>query len=346
MELVNSINKKAVLGAQSKMRAEKGFAAAAPTHIDAIWNANGIVTNPVFSTLQARGMLTSADSDVPSVLGYCPLTFATCYSFVFMLIAAEKDMQLESYECEVDTVADLSCFFTGKGPVPWENGVKLVLKVKGNHPFDKVKEVAQQAKLQCPSVAILEQAYPLQVVVNSKQVGDTFNCESPYDMESYHAGLSSPISQSAVAKWYCHNECTEFPDAFMVLTANDGSKVPVANEAPIGPGIYPNPVQACLFGATALHMHTLATKLFDKGYKIQSLEGAFDTKVNKRRVMGVDPLEAEAFPGGGGVMTIDLASTAPDDVVQSIAKDLESSSPAYLGMVNPVNVELSIKEVE
>lgn len=59
----------------------------------------------------------------------------------------------------------------------------------------------------------------------------------------------------------------------------------------------------------------------------------------------VDPREALAFDKEGGVVTINIASTAPDEVVQKVTKDLEKSSPSYLGMTNAVKLELEVLKI-
>lgn len=125
---------------------DPSFAAAAPAHVDAVWNKDGVVTNPAFSTLQARGLLLAKEDTtaaIPNVLSYCPLVFSTCYSLILMMIAAEKDMQFESYECSISTKTDLSCYSTGNGKMPWGDGggVSMNVFVKGPQADEDIQKL-------------------------------------------------------------------------------------------------------------------------------------------------------------------------------------------------------------
>lgn len=110
------------------------------------------------------------------------------------------------------------------------------------------------------------------------------------------------------------------------------------------PGKYPNPVQGCLFGGLGFHMHIIAINLLQRGFGIRSFIGIVATTLNKRKVLGVDP-RASAFPTGCICFQLDIDTDAPEEIVQQVVKVAEKTSPGFLGMSNPVHLDLTLSKV-
>jgi uncharacterized OsmC-like protein len=195
----------------------------------------------------------------------------------------------------------------------------------------------------CPSVELLESAFDLTMSYDVKQV-EISSSNSVYNMEAFDQLAANPPAPKTVVKdgkWFCHNECQEYPEAFMTIKATDSNvTIPIANEEPVGRGKWPNPVQACLFGASGAHCHAVAIQFLKAGYHIQSLNVTFSTSVSKRKAMGVDGKDTKAFPDGG-TMTVKLESNAPDAKALELLKKCETTSLGYMGVTNPIPLRLN-----
>jgi hypothetical protein len=67
------------------------------------------------------------------------------------------------------------------------------------------------------------------------------------------------------------------------------SGVTLGFDPPIGQkGKYANPVQACFFGGLSSLLHTVACRIYAEGYKVARIDGVIKTKLNKRKVLGVE----------------------------------------------------------
>ena len=149
---VNNVNKTAVLGAIAKMKADEKFGGAAPVVVKCIFDpTTAICHEPSFAESLRAGpvpaVAASSDATVPSILSYCPMAAAGCYSIVLMIQAATKDWQFTSYETETTATMDMSRFYnpTAGADVPWK-AVQLDVTVDGDIT-DEVRN--HMEKLQC-----------------------------------------------------------------------------------------------------------------------------------------------------------------------------------------------------
>lgn len=342
--IVNALNKTALDGVQKAMMENPTLGANAEVKVEAVWH-QGVVQTPSsqgFALIAYAPPGLGLEDKAPTVLSYCPSMVAGCYSLIVMLSCAEQGLQLESYSTTTTSTADLTPLYQPLNTSPWKK-VHLQVTYQGNVPLADFQALADQAHDRCPSVEVLERAFPVATTVTSTQV-KVEDQKVYYNLERYHelAASSLPVTveQSSTGTWNCQGQ----DDGIFTMTA-EGESVTITQEPPIGPGgAHANPVQACFFGALAFSMHTLALRLSSKGYHVQAMQGSFSALLNKRKVLGVEP-EAPAF-SAPAQMVIDVESDAPPSVMAEAKSEMEQSSPGYLGMMHPIPLELSVTKEE
>jgi len=348
---VNNLNKAALIGTKSQMAQDESLGAAIPIEIEATWE-KGVVTAPNLGMVAHAPPQVAVEPKVPSVLSYCPLMVAGSYSQVFMMQAAEKDFDFESFNTLSSATMDMTSFFRPDyGQNPWSVGVTMQVKIKGSQSQKDIDDLAQKARQRCPAVEVLEKNFPVLVNVSGKEV-DIEDDEQYYNIQKYNALASSEqpviVEQSSSGQWYCRNECMEHPGALMqIFDTIENIGIPVSQEPPIGPGRYPSPIQAWFFGALAFQMHTIAIRLAVRNHLIQSFTCTLKTTINKRKGMGVDEIDAKAFPSRG-LIELSIESNAPLAEVRQAVQESTRMSPSFLGMAGeiPTNVNVVMETTE
>jgi uncharacterized OsmC-like protein len=279
-EIVNGLNKTAILGAKAKMRADQSSSESNPVCIIAHWD-KGIVTDITGKLVcHPPSEIARGEAKYPSMNAYCPLVSAGCFCLIFMMQAAEKDMQFESFETNMDADADFSCFYkqSAPGQNPWSQGVNLDLRIVGPQSQEEMDALSEVADNHCPSVEIMRREFPVEVVFQGTQV-EMKDRTVYYDMEKYKklSQQSEPVivKQTTKGTWCCqHDQYAEYPGALMTFEFGheENTTIPISHDKPIASGKYANALQACFFGGLSTHMHTVAMLLYTKGYIVKSMK--------------------------------------------------------------------------
>jgi uncharacterized OsmC-like protein len=346
--LTNGLNTTAIKGAMAKMGYDETFGAKAPTVISAVWE-KGVVRD-VNSLLVCHPPpeISKNGFQHPSVYDYCPVMSSGCISLVYMMQAAERGMQLDSFKMDIETVGDVSCFFkkSAGGRNPWPEGLTLDLSVKGPQSEDELKELGAVAHDHCPAAELLRRKFPVEIT-DIKYTQVETSEEVYYDMDKYKylSEQDGPVlvQQASHAVWYCHNESKEHPGALMEFNFGKTPQehIILSHDKPIASGNYANPVQACFFGGLATHMHTIAARLYALGYSVKSIKGDIKTIMNKRVVMAVD--KGLVFPSGG-TMNFEIESDAPKHVFDQVQLEALEMSPAFMTWSHPIAVRVNVKK--
>mmetsp|Transcript_22869 Transcript_22869/g.29933 ORF Transcript_22869/g.29933 Transcript_22869/m.29933 type:complete len:170 (+) Transcript_22869:1-510(+) len=146
---------------------------------------------------------------------------------------------------------------------------------------------------------------------------------------------------TANCRHYCETDCVEYPDAAMQLSFPDKAGIAIAMDPPIGKGKYPNPVAACFFGAASFYAHTFAIRLSVRGVRIQSLSVTISTKMNKRKMMGVED-DSKIFDSG--TIEVEVESNASSDVLEEVRKETDIMCPAIYGLTQSVSLMTTIEK--
>ena len=349
-EIVNGLNRKAILAVKEKMRAELTFGAKSDIKISAVWK-NGVVYHTDSDMVSHPPPEIARVVGHPSMNSYCPLVAAGCFSLIYMLEATERGAQIECFKTVQQHDADFSCFYKTKaaGVNPWKDGATLDIQIKGPYSLDVLKTIERFADAHCPSIEIMRREFPVEV---TKVIGKHVDVDEKtihYDMDKYEAlsKRSEPIivKQLAKGRWFCHNECKKYPDALMTFDfRNDGNSIlALSHDKPIASGKYANPVQACFFGGLSTYIHTFAVRLYTRGYIIKGIEGTLRTVVNKRMVMGVED-DKYLFPGGAFI-ELEVESNAPGEVLDEVRHEADEMSPAFMNWRNSIPLKLNVRKV-
>lgn len=320
--------------------------AAAPVAVKAVWK-EGVVRTPencpYALVAHAPPGIVDCSSAESTVLSYCPVGVAGCYSMVLMIQAALQNVRFDSYETHTTTTADLSAFYGSKpGQCPWKD-VDLNLRYSGPHELAEIEALAKTAEELCPSVEVLERPLPVQLKLVDCQQVECSTGNDFYKLDAFREPSATTVEQSSQGVWNCAR-----PPSEGIMKLSDtigGSTVTLSQDAPMGPGgPYPNPVQVCFFGSLAFTLHTLALQLTEKGYSIQTLTATLSTTMNKRKVLDVDR-SAQTFPDGV-TLELTVASTAPVQEVQALCDTLPQTSPGLLGFSGSIPLKVSVSRVE
>ena len=347
---INGLNRSAIQATKANMRADASMAANVPIVIEAVWE-KGVVreTSGCQQMVCHPPPQIAKTIDYPSMNSYCPLVSVGCFCLVFMMEAAERKMQLDSFEASVLVDADMSGFYKMgvMNANPWNEGVKVDLRIQAPYTKEQLDDLVEFAHANCPSVEIMRRSFPVEVRMEPVMVQDDVDKDEVYyDLDKYHRRAAQPgelfVKQGTDMTWFCHNESEEFPDALMLFdfTTDGGSKLPLSYGGPIGPGKYSNPVQACFFGGLSAHMHTVALRLNLLGYIVKRIQGSMKAQMNSRRVFAVD-LDTYIFPSGA---TIDLIieSNAPEDVMDQVQFEAEQMSPSFMNWTNSIPIDINV----
>lgn len=158
-----------------------------------------------------------------------------------------------------------------------------------------------------------------------------------YDMDQYNEIAKKDkfmVHQEANMTWHCQNENKMYTDALMSLEFPNDSKssLVLSYDKPIAHGKYANPVQACFFGGLSSLMHTVACRIYARGYKVHSIKGAVRTEVNKRKIMGMET-RSWIFPQGA-VIDMDIVSNVPQANMDEILYEVDNMSPTMMNWRN------------
>lgn len=218
--IINGIVQKVAMGALSKMKDDETFGSQMPVRVEAVWKGDVVAMKDWDMKMYAPPQMLS-EASYPNVYNFCPVMVSSCFSLIFMIHAALKGFQFDSYEVEVGTTGDMSCIFqdSAASKVPWEN-VKMNVKVQGPQTEADIKELGGIAAKYCPSVQLLEGAMKLDIKANVTNTDGPFE-KSSYDIKAYDAllGSSEPVMvpQKAQLKWFCKEKSEDVEDATMTL---------------------------------------------------------------------------------------------------------------------------------
>jgi uncharacterized OsmC-like protein len=350
--VLNGLNKDFICGAKAMMEADESLGREREYIISAVWE-KGVVTDPETKMVAHPPPSIAIGKDIkyPSTLAYCPVVSVACFSLIFMMQAAERNMQFKKFEAEISTDANLSCFYKKQGdpPNPWSKGVDMKICIQGPQTDADIKMLENLANEHCPSVEIMRRSFPVEVTMKGTKEVDVTDEKVYYDMDKYTAKSKQKgpimVKQSAKLEWYCQNECCEYPDSLMTLMMDQegGYKLPVSYDIPIASGKYATPVQVCFFGGLSAHLHTVAARIYARGYTIKRILGKVHVFVNERRIMGLER-DRYIFPSGG-IMELDVESDAPSEVLDEVDWETQDMSPAFMNWTNsiPINVQFQKK---
>ena len=351
--LVNGLNKVAILGGKEQMMADPNLGACVPFSIKAVWDKG--VVHQVGGKMVCHPPPEIAKGEIkyPTLNSFCPLVSTGCFGLIFMMQAAERDMQFESFQMRMAADANLCCFYRmcADDLNPWSHGVKLDLEVKGPYTETDLQMLTKLAEEHCPSVEIMRRAFPVEVIVEGKEVEMAANEPLHYDMDKYTkiAKEKGPhmVKQSIKGDWYCHNESKEYPDSLMkfVFDEEGGAELPMSHDWPVASGKWATPVQACFFGGLSQHMHTVAARLYASGYLVRSIKGTFSTEMNERILMSAEKKRRYIFPTGG-TMELKIESNAPRGVLDQVQFEAEHMSPAFMNWSNDIPIHVRITKQE
>ena len=351
-DIVNGLRRSAILGAKDKMNADSGFGERVPFSITATWEKGSVFDSE--GDLQCHAPPEIAkEVKYPTMNTFCPLISVGCFALVYMMQAAERDWQFESFELEVSADADLSCFYKPTeafGCLPWKDGLKIDIVARGPRSEEDMKMLGDIADRYCPAVEILKREFPVEVVNFNAIEIEVQDKTVYYDMDKYKS-LSEQkehivVHQSGKGSWMCHNESCDFPDALMVFEfQSDGNaKLALSKEPPMASGRYPNPVKMCFFGGLSTYLHTIAVRLYARGYLVKQIEGKIQSVLNNRMVMGVD--EGRFILPEGAEIQIEVESDAPEEVVDVVQWEAQQMSPSFMNWSNFIDVQVNIKKGE
>lgn len=231
---------------------------------------------------------------------------------------------------------------------PWGDGIKLGIIVNtSEYTQSQVVESADHSSKHCPSSEIMKRSFPAEIdsVKVNRSPGETENAKALdwdhipvyYDMHRYkEIGEMDKymVQQEANMTWHCQNENTKHPDSLMSFQFphDSQSSLILSFDKPIASGKYANPVQACFFGGLSSLMHTVACRIYARGYKIHSIKGAIRTEVNKRKVMAVETT-GWVFPQGA-LIDMDIVSNVPQKDMDEILYEVDNMSPTMMNWRN------------
>jgi uncharacterized OsmC-like protein len=350
--LVNGLNKTAILATKAMMREDPRFAANCPVVIHATWEKGVVKDSTGRIVCHPPPEIAKGEPQHPSMNSYCPLMASGCVALITMCRAAEQDMQFDSFEFNMSHEADISCFYkkSASGVNPWKDGIELNITFKGQETQEQVKEVIDLADSQCPSSEIMRREFPVEVADMKGRKVKMTDKTVYYDMDKYKqlSEQAEPvmIQQSSKGTWFCRNESKEFPGALMQyeLPSDGHVKLPVSHEKPFASGTYATPVELCFFGGLSSYMHTVAVRLYVRGYLIKRIKGTFKTAMNKRMVMGVD--EPRYIFLMGGEIELEIESDAPDEVLYQVQWEATEMSLTYVNWSNRVPVQINVRKQE
>ena len=345
--LINGINKTAILARKKHMEDDPDLDEHIPFTIKAYWEKGVVYKVGKSAVCYPPPEITKGEVRYPTMNSFYPLSSIGWFGLSFMTEAAERDMQFESCELEMSADMNLSCFYklSTDDLSPFPHGVKMDAKVKGHQAENDLKRLTKLAEERCPSVKLMARAFPVEVMMEGKEVEIPENEPIYYDMDKYNkiAKQKGPhiIKQKIKGNWFCHNECKDYPNAAakFVFEEEGGSVLPLSLEGTDSARNYLTPVQACFFGGLAQHMHTIAARIYAAGYRIKSIKGSIATEMNERSLMAMHS-KRWVFPNGG-TMELKIESDAPDGVIDQIQFEAEHMSPAFMIWMNSVPVQVS-----
>ena len=345
--MINGLNKTAIDAIMERMKADPTVGDNVSVVVTAIWK-RGVIFHTDSELVCFPPPEIAKEVGYPSMNSYCPLVAAGCFSLIYMLHAAERDVSFESFQTRQKHNVDFSCFYktSAAGTNPWEDGVTLDIEMKCPQSQDVLIDLGKIADAHCPSVEIMRREFPVEVTKVTGTYAELKGKTVYYDMDKYNA-LSKQVGpiivkQHAKGRWYCKNECKKYPDALMTFEfKHDGNSVLVlSHDKPMASGKYATPVQACFFGGLSTYMHTFAVRLYTRGYIIKSIKGTLKTRMNNRMVMAVD-LDKYIFPGSAFI-ELEVESNAPDEALYEAQHEADEMSPAFMNWRNSIPMQLNL----
>ena len=293
----------------------------------------------------------------PSVNSYCPLISGGCFSLVIMFQACIHDLKFESFTTGMTTKANfIGCYNPESeisGQHPWLDGIRLNMTIQGPQTTDELVRLADRADRHCPSSEIMKRDFPVEIDqfefhnvtgnVGKEEAWDDIPIY--YDMNKYNELANQKeriVKQQADMTWHCQNENVENPDSLMTFTfPNDAnSQIVLSHDKPLSSGKYANPVQACFFGGLSSFMHTVAARLYVRGYKVKRIEGSIKSVLNKRKIFAVEK-NSYVFPEGA-TMEIQVWTNAPKRVLNDVHYEAEEMSLTMMNWRNELPLEYAI----
>ncbi|KAL3906993.1 MAG: hypothetical protein SGILL_009053 [Bacillariaceae sp.] len=359
---VNNLNRTALKKTIKKMENDKNMAAEVPIAVKAQWK-EGVVTgvNGKLVCYAPPDIQMSSDGKTkgPSVNSYCPLIAGGCFVLILMMHATKKDYHFEEVTANMKTDADVVGFYkegwagmkTKDGYIvkhPWggADGIRLGIVIRSGKSQDKLNDLADHANKHCPSSEMMKRDFPVEVdkfaLQGQNDEEDAIDWDKVpvfYNMDKYQEIAkkdSHVVTQEANMTWHLDNDAladnTE-ADAGALMTfdfpQDSKSSLTLGFDPPIGQqGPYANPVQACFFGGLSSFMHTIACRIYAKGYKVTKIDGVINTKLNKRKVLGVEK-DTWVFPVGASI-EVDIVSNAPKELLHEIQMEAENMSPTMM----------------
>eukprot|EP00339_Tiarina_fusa_P009583 CAMPEP_0117016482 /NCGR_PEP_ID=MMETSP0472-20121206/12992_1 /TAXON_ID=693140 ORGANISM="Tiarina fusus, Strain LIS" /NCGR_SAMPLE_ID=MMETSP0472 /ASSEMBLY_ACC=CAM_ASM_000603 /LENGTH=455 /DNA_ID=CAMNT_0004720555 /DNA_START=126 /DNA_END=1493 /DNA_ORIENTATION=+ len=352
---VNNMNKTAIEKTRRKMKQDESLGGNAPVTVTATWE-NGLVTGAGGKLVcyPAPEIQLASLKMGPSVNSYCPLIAGGCFSLVIMIQAAIKDYKFESFTTNMKTNPNfIGCYKQGQGSVgehPWvDHGIRLNMTIQGPQTTDELVRLSDKADRHCPSSEIMKRDFPVEVEkFEFKNTGDDAEwADVPvwYDMKKYNEIAEKSehfVEQNADMVWHCQNENERFPDSLMSFEfpSDCGAKLVLSHDKPLSSGKYANPVQACFFGGLSSFLHTVAARLYVRGYKVERIEGAIKSVLNKRKVFAVEK-SSYVFPEGATIEIV-VWTNAPKSVIEDVKVEAEEMSPTMMNWRNELPLEYAI----
>lgn len=309
-EWVNNLNRTALQAIKEKMRADPSMGSDTLV-MKAEWK-DGVVNG-------ASGLLVcyappelqlGSKVQAPTVNSFCPIVSSACFCLVLMLDAADHGYHFESLTAQMKAKADMIGFYkprwagatssTTAFPVrhAWADGIKLGIVIRANQSQEELLKLADHADKHCPASEIMKRSFPAEITkfALKKPKGQDMDwTEVPvhYNMDKYvEIGKLEKfmVDQEVNLTWHCQNESVLYPDSLMTLefTHENNYTTALSHDKPLSSGKYANPLQMCFFGGLSSLMHTIACRIYAKGYKLTSIQGTISATLNKRKVMAVD----------------------------------------------------------
>ena len=360
-EVVNNLSKTAIEKIISKLKAADETSGYAKVTVKATWK-KGIVTGGANGKLicYAPPEIQLSDHKLgPSVNSYCPLISGGCFSLIMMMDAAQRNYHFETFGTNMTCRANFAAFYNPNifsqnvtYDHPWQDGVLLDILIRGEQTHEEMVELAEYSDEHCPSSEIMKRAFPVLVDKFDGTPHESIDWDSLpvyYDMDAYNELATKTeviVDQRADMTWHCQNECVENPDSLMTFHfPNDSdSYLTLSHDQPISSGKYANPVQACFFGGLSSFLHTVAARIYAKGYKVECIDASISAKINKRKVFGIEH-DGFVFPEGASI-EVEIVTNAPNSILETIQREAENMSPTMMNWENELPLKFEVLRLE